>query len=57
MSDPVAYAVAVKALIALHLPIALIEAGVVGAACAFLHKVRPELLRPPLTARHSGGAA
>ena len=44
LSNPRAYAAAVKALVLAHVPVAVIEAFVVGAAVAFLHKVRPDLL-------------
>jgi ABC-type Co2+ transport system permease subunit len=47
LSNPVGYAVAVKALVIAHIPVAAVEAAVVGAAVAFLHKVRPDLLVAP----------
>lgn len=50
-SDPKAYAAAVKALVLAHLPVAAIEAVVVGAAVAFLYRVRPDLLDMPVGER------
>jgi cobalt/nickel transport system permease protein len=52
LSNPQAYAAAVKALVLAHVPVAVAEAIVVGAAVAFLHKVRPDLLDTPLRKRH-----
>jgi cobalt/nickel transport system permease protein len=54
VSSPEAYATAVKALVLAHIPVALIEAGVVGAASGFLKKVRPDLLSLPLRNSYSG---
>lgn len=47
-SDPVAYAVTVKALIVAHLPVLVAESAAVGAAVAFLRTVRPDLLEWPV---------
>jgi cobalt/nickel transport system permease protein len=44
VSDAVAYAATVKALILAHLPVAAVEAAVTAAAVAFLFRVRPEAL-------------
>jgi len=48
LSHPEAYAATVKVLMLAHLPVAAVEAVVVGAAAAFLHRVRPDLLDTPL---------
>jgi len=42
------YGKAIKVLLILHVPVMVVEAAVVGAAIAFLHKVRPELLSAPV---------
>lgn len=47
-SDPTKYAMAVRVLVLAHLPVAVIEAGVVGAAVGFLKRVRPDLLDVPV---------
>jgi cobalt/nickel transport system permease protein len=48
ISNPRAYATAVTALLLAHVPVLLVESVVIGAAVAFLHRVRPELLDAPL---------
>ncbi len=56
LSDPQAYAAAVRALVVAHLPVVALEAAVTGAAAAFLRKVRPDLLDAPAATRPAGGA-
>lgn len=45
VSDPEAYATAIKALVVAHVPIVFADAMATAAAVAFLHKVRPDFLR------------
>jgi cobalt/nickel transport system permease protein len=54
MSKPMAYVTTVKALVAVHLPIAAIEAVVAGASVGFFYKVRPDMLLSPVCNRASG---
>ena len=48
VSDAQSYDGVARAVVVLHLPLAAIEAAVLGAAVTFIRKVRPELLRPPV---------
>jgi cobalt/nickel transport system permease protein len=53
LSNPQAYATAVKALLIAHLPVVFTEAVVVGAAVRFLYTVRADLLDLPQRATPS----
>ena len=47
LSSAESYRVAVRALLIMHVPVAVAEAVVVGGTAAFLHAVRPDLLQGP----------
>lgn len=44
LSNPAAYAAAVKVILVAHIPVLIIEAAITGAAVGFLARTRPELL-------------
>ena len=48
LSNPEGYLPVIKMVLVMHLPVAGIESVVVGAAAAFLYRVRPELLCAPV---------
>lgn len=55
LSNPQAYAAAVKALLLAHVPVVFTEAAVIGAAVGFLYTVRADLLDLPK--RHASSCA